>query len=264
MYAERTQERPEDISENNVILRLMTFEENGLLTPDNKRIARSLMREWSAHGLTDRQQQLAYGICMTVWNETNGGPESEKPERIIKPWWHDLTSQRQAIRGLKRQAILRKELTPRNRRIHALRQKGTPIQVLANTFRLSTRQIMRIIKQVSTGIYDISRRKVAPLDSLYVKFRPFLSSFVRDTCHLESTHFAPPAALPSSCRGRSNRIFTSLTRWLGLRSTRNASFDAVIREAQRLNGLESRPLKPPAVRRAARNAWTASRRWVTA
>ena len=76
----------------------------------------------------------------------------------------NFAPERQSIRGIKRQEILRKELMPRNRRIHELRQKGTTLQVLANTFKLSTMQIRRIIRDVSTGTYDTSRRTVAPID----------------------------------------------------------------------------------------------------
>ena len=262
MYANRTQERSDEITEKNPVIRLMRYAEAGKLTTANRIIAESLARQWSERGLTNRQERLAYGIAITVWRETNG-PDSERPERPHAPWWHDRSPQRQAVRGVKSGVVRRKLLAPRNRRIHALRQKGTPLRVLAETFALSARQIMRILRDMAAGTFDTTRRTIVPKVPLYVAFRGFLNSFRCDTNHVESTPLHPPAAIPSTCRGRSKRIYTSLTRWLGLRNTRTASYESVIREADRLNALEPRPLKPPAVRRAARNAWTASRRWVT-
>ena len=263
MPTHRTQERSDEITENHPVIRLMRYAEAGKLTAANRITAESLARQWSERGLTNRQERLAYGIAITVWRETSG-PDSERPKRPCAPWWHDRSPQRQAVRGIKSGVVRRKLLAPRNRRIHALRQKGTPLRVLAETFALSARQIMRILRDTAAGTFDATRRTIVPRVPLYVAFRDFLSSFRCDTNHLESTHLHPPAALPSTCRGRSNRIFTSLVRWLGLRNTRTASYDAVIRGAERLNGLEPRLLKPPAVRRAARNAWSVSRRWVTA
>ena len=82
------------------------------------------------------------------------------------------------------------------------------------------------------GIYHILHRVIsAPL--------PWLKAVVKRTI-LNVSVASQRTALP----GRAPRIFTSLMRWCGLRTVRRKPDEAVFDEAERLNALEKRPLKP--------------------
>ena len=82
------------------------------------------------------------------------------------------------------------------------------------------------------GIYYVLHRVIsAPL--------PRLAALVKRTILNVSV-----ASQQTDIPGRAPRIFTSLMRWCGLRTVRRKPDEAVFSEAEKLNALEKRPLKP--------------------
>ena len=158
------------------------------------------------------------------------------------------TPEEKAAAGVKSGIMRRQRTRDRDTAIEEMYQTSTAKQV-AEHFGLSVRSIRRIVRWVRDGFVNLARRHVAPVTSLLIpRLREWLEASraaaervtrtIRNIAAMDT-----PTAEPSCVPGRSKRILTALMRWCGLRAVRRLPDKAVSDEAERLNGLEERPLK---------------------
>ena len=180
--------------------------------------APSLLRAWSSdRGWTPRQAAKAAVIL-----DKAGRPVPPSTHTRGDPWWFDTRPERQALRGRKSGIMRRWRERERDELIDRWYHRGIhTVAEMAEHFGLTRQAIYHVLHRVVS----------APL--------PRLAAIVKRT--IENV---PVLGIPSAVRGREPRIWTSLMRWCGLRTVREQPDDAVEAEAERLNALEERPLKP--------------------
>ena len=150
-----------------------------------------------------------------------------------------------AAAGVKSGIMRRQRTRERDEEIERMYRTSTAKQV-AEHFRLSVRSIRRIVRWVREGFVNLARRHVAPVTSLLIpRLREWLeasrAAAERVTRTIQNIQVASQQTL---IPGRSPRILTSLMRWCGLKTVRGLPDEAVFAEAERLNAIEKRPLKP--------------------
>lgn len=205
------------------------------LAADDQPRAESLLRDWSARlGWTARQ--VPYVVRLLSRAPLPAGETRTVPPYPYVhggPWWLDTSSERQALRGRKSGISRRFKQSVRDAKIRYWRERGRTYRELAVQFGLALSSVHHIV----------NRTLSAPLPRLRRVRRTLLSMPKRSL-------FPPPSAIPvpaSELSGRRPRLFRALIRWCGLRTVRGLADCEVHREAERLNALESPPLRPGAV-----------------
>ena len=178
--------------------------------------APSLLRAFSS-GWSRRQTAKVAVILARA-----GRPVPPSTPTSGDPWFFDLRPERQALRGRKSGIVRRWRTRERDELIDRWYHRGIrTVSEMAEHFEM-TRQ----------GIYFVLHRVISqPL--------PRLAAVVKRT--IQSVQVS---SLPALVPGRASRVLNSLMRWCGLQTVRRLPDTAVSDEAERLNGLEERPLKP--------------------
>lgn len=205
------------------------------LAADDQPRAESLLRSWSSRlGWTARQ--VPYVVHLLTRVTTRAGKTEPIPPYPFThggAWWEDTSPERQALRGRKSGIMRRWRARERDRKVVYWRGRGRTYRELAVQFGLALSSVHHIV----------NRTLSAPLPRLR-RVRRTLSNMPKRSL------FPPPSAIPvpaSELSGRRPRLFRALIRWCGLRTVRGLADCEVHREAERLNALESPPLRPGAV-----------------
>ena len=210
--------------------------------------APSLLRAFSLNAGWTRRQVLKASAILAhaelgpgetrVIPHVTWGPRHDSGQRTE-------TREEKAAAGVKSGIMRRQRTRGRDEAIEAMYRTSTAKQV-SKHFSLSIRSIRRIVRWVRESFVNIARRHVAPVTSLLIpRLREWLEASRSTTGRVTRTILnIPVSSQPCLVPGRSSRIVASLMRWCGLKTIQRLPDEAVRDEAERLNAMEQRPLKP--------------------
>ena len=219
------------------------------LTDRDRHCARSLVEQWSRREgeLTRRQWRMAAVLARKAGTAPEPGPSGYVPVKAPESrWWFNTSSHRQACRGRKSGIARRYATRDRDARIARWINRGKySIRQVARHVGLSTGAVSAIASRARGGKgYWRGPEKYHPPDTR--RRRVFSQPSLR-TCRPFSPF--PPAAAGS----RNVALFTSLSAWTGLQEVKRLPDAAVRAEAERLNLLFSKPLRPKELKRIVRS-----------
>ncbi len=239
--------------------------ESRLLSPGDSMRAQSLIRWWA------QQTQLwtpQWDLAAALLSKSIHSPVTEFPPNRIEtragvcervppypytrggPWWKDTRPERQAQRGYKSGIMRRERTRERDAKIKRWHETGKHTVIeMARFFEISRQAIYKILRRVIAVRPPLVEKKEDNRTNMKVQNSP-----MREPPHADAVD-------PLDVSGRSPRLFQGLMRWCGLRLVKDLPDEAVYREAERLNRMEDRPMKPARVAGIARKVCRYRERW---